>query len=48
MKFPPDQWGDPVPDEVYELVAKLIVEAGLGDADVFKVMKALEESWPRA
>ena len=44
--FTPDQFGDTVPDEVYEIVSKTIIERGYGDLEVYEVFEALRKSWP--
>ena len=47
-RFVPDQYGDAVPGEVYDLVAKLIIERGYGDLEIYKVFSALSHSWPES
>jgi hypothetical protein len=47
-RFVPDQHGDAVPGEVYDLVAKLIVERGYGDLEIYRVFGALSRAWPES
>ena len=44
--FKPDENGDRVPQEVYDLVTKLILSRGYGDVAAYRVMDALKNSWP--
>ena len=37
---------DPVPSEVYDIVAKVLIRAGCGDAEIYRVFSAVQSAWP--